>query len=202
MKRHLTFVLVWLGAIFVASIAHGQITGTITGTVVDQTGAVVPGATVTAASPNLYVAMSSRSLTNKGRYRLVGLTAGVYELSVQMDGFAPKRLTEIRLGLNETQEVKIVLELAGIAEQATVVARAPVVEVKSSGLGLAILPEVIDTMPLKGREFLDLMGLVPGTAPRVGNAIALNGDQGAGSDRLCRAVGHQLVPGRRDDEQG
>ena len=179
MKRHLTFVLVWLGAIFVASIAHGQITGTITGTVVDQTGAVVPGATVTAASPNLLRSDVFSVANQQGRYRLVGLTAGVYELSVQMDGFAPKRLTEIRLGLNETKEVKIVLELAGIAEQATVVARAPVVEVKSSGLGLAILPEVIDTMPLKGREFLDLMGLVPGTAPRVGNAIALNGDQGA-----------------------
>ena len=179
MKRHFAPLLVWIWAISIASIAHGQITGTITGTVVDETEAVVPGATVTAASPDLRRSDVFSVANEQGRYRLIGLPAGVYELTVEMSGFARKRLTDIRLTINETKELRVVLELAGIAEQTTVVALAPVIDTRDSAFGVEILPEVIDSMPLKGREFLDLMKLVPGTAPRVGNAIALNGDQGA-----------------------
>ena len=145
---------------------EAQITGTLYGTVTDPSGAVLPGATVTATSPNLHRTDVFAVTNENGRYRLTALPAGVYRLTVELSGFASKQLSDIRLGIDEDLEVNIVLALEGVEEAVTVIGESPVVDVKDSGLSGSIKPEVIDNMPLNGRQFLDLVLLVPGTAPR------------------------------------
>ncbi len=143
--------------------AEAQITSTVSGIVTDASGAVLPGATVTATSPNLR--RESVTVTDiDGRFRLIGLPAGAYQLVVELSGFGIGRAA-FRLGLNESIDVNIGLGIAALEEAVTVTAT-PLVEVRSSGLGKSIQPEAIDGMPLKGRQFLDLIQLVPGVAPR------------------------------------
>lgn len=155
--------------------ARAQITGRIGGTVRDPSRAVLPGTTVTASSPDLHRTDPTGVTGQDGRFVLVGLPAGVYKLTVELSGFATGTVTDLRLGINDTLDLDIVLQLAGVETAITVVGGAILVGVKDSGLGHQIRPEVIDSMPLNGRQFLDLVGLVPGTAPR-----PVASDQGSG----------------------
>lgn len=164
--RSMLRTLVALLCFSVAAPAAGQITGTIRGTVTDAQGAVLPGATVTATSPNLHRSDVFATTGADGRYQLVGLPAGTYRIDVTMPGFTTKALPDVRVGLNESVVVNIQLSLATLQETITVTGAAPVVEVKRSGLSQEVNTETIENMPLNGRQFLDLIGLVAGTAPR------------------------------------
>jgi len=175
-KKCCTIVPILCCAIFVSVTAHSQITGTIYGTVKDPSGAVLPGATVTAASPNLLRSNVFAVTDEQGRFRIRGLPAGIYTVSVDLSGFDVSTVENIRLDIDANQQVNIVMQLEGVTEAVTVMAETPLVEVKSSSLAEAIKPEVIDMMPLKGRQFLDLVSLVPGTAPAPPEASG----QGAG----------------------
>jgi hypothetical protein len=150
----------------VAAPAAGQITGTVRGTVSDQQGGVLPGATITATSPNLHRSDVFATSGPDGRYQIVGLPAGTYRLAVTMPGFTSETLTDIRVGLNEAVTVDLKLTLATVQESITVTGESPIVEVKKSGLSQEVTTETIENMPLNGRQFLDLVGLAAGTAPR------------------------------------
>jgi outer membrane receptor protein involved in Fe transport len=155
--------------------AEAQITGSIRGTVRDEQGAVLPGATVTLTSPTLRRSDVFSVTSEQGRYGFAALPPGTYRIEVTLAGFATTTLSDVLLGLDQDAEINIVLKLAGVEEAVTVIGSSPLVEVKASSLAQEIKPEVIDSMPLNGRQFLDLVSLLPGTAPRP--AIS---DQGAG----------------------
>jgi hypothetical protein len=165
-RAKLSTVLAMNLILIVSTLAGAQITGSIRGTVRDPQGGVLPGVTVTAASRALLRSNVFDTTDQQGRYRIAGLPAGTYQLQAVMQGFANKTLQGIQLGLNQDIEVEITMEVAGVQESVTVTAETPLVEVKNSSLNQEIRPEVIDNMPLNGRQFLDLVGLVPGTAPR------------------------------------
>jgi hypothetical protein len=143
-----------------------QITGTLRGVVSDAQGGVLPGVTVRAESPNLRRSDVTTVTDEAGRYQLVGLPAGTYVLSYTISGFQPKTLTDVRLSLNETATVNVQLELASVQETVTVTGESPLIEVTRSGFAQEVTTETIENMPLNGRQFLDLVGLAAGTAPR------------------------------------
>lgn len=161
--RFLVVVAVLAGT---AGLGSAQITGTLRGTVTDSQGAVLPGATVTVTGTALRRGDVFEVSGAEGRYRIVGLPAGTYDVMATLTGFADRTLSSIRVGVNDDVVLDIVLSLAGVSETVMVTSEAPVVDVSRAGLAQAVTTETIENMPLNGRQFLDLVGLAAGTAPR------------------------------------
>ena len=166
MKRFSGRLLLLVAALAcLAAPAAAQITGTVRGTVTDVQGAILPGATVTIAGPNLHRSDVVDTTTPDGRYQVVGIPAGTYTVTVTMPGFATKTLPDVRVGLNEAVLLDVQMRLQTLEETVTVTGATPVVEVKNSSLAQEITTEKIENLPLNGRQFLDLIGLAAGTAP-------------------------------------
>ena len=146
--------------------AYGQITSTIHGTVRDSQGAVLPGVTITITSPSLLRGTVTVITADGGRYRIPGIQAGVYELTAQLDSFAVERVTGIDVALDREVPINITMTVAGVTEEVTVTAELPMVRPTQSDLQVAVDTATIDNIPLNGREFLDLVKLVPGAASR------------------------------------
>src|ERR1700757_4782792 len=110
------------------SSASAQSTGTIAGTVKDATGAVLPGATVEAASPALIEKVRSAVTDDTGQYKLVELRPGVYTLTVTLVGFSSIRREGIELTADFTATVNAELRVGAVEETITVSGATPVVD--------------------------------------------------------------------------
>lgn len=139
-------------------------TSTIEGTVTDQNGAVIAGATVTATGSNL-AAERTAVTDSQGNYRLVALPAGSYKVKFSQTGFADQT-TNFELTLNRTATLNVVLAVgSGEATEVTVTGSdIPLIETSSSTTGSTVTPQQIQNLPVSGREYLDLLQLVPGVA--------------------------------------
>jgi hypothetical protein len=138
-------------------------TSTIEGTVTDANAAVIPGAEVTASGTTL---AAERSVTTdaEGFYRLTALPAGTYTLTVSRTGFAPST-SNIELTLNRVVTFDVQLQVGNVGAVANVSSDAlPLLETNASSTGTTITPQQINGLPVNGRNYLDLMQLVPGTA--------------------------------------
>jgi hypothetical protein len=132
---------------------------TVTGTVRDTSDAVVPGASVeirNQATNQRWPAVTDA----RGRFRLLYLPVGDYRLSVELSGFtaAGRNLT---LAVGDQVDVPIVLTPASFDTTVQVNAEAPLVEARRTALASAITPQEVDTLPLNGRNYLDLALLAP-----------------------------------------
>ena len=134
---------------------------TLGGRVEDANGAALPGVNITAT--NTETNQSRTSTTDEeGRYRFAYLVVGTYQLRVEKAGFASlkRRLT---LTIGQALDVPLALSVAGVAESVQVTdADAPVVETARTQLAETIVPKEIDSLPLNGRNYLDLAALTPG----------------------------------------
>ncbi|MGB7218105.1 MAG: carboxypeptidase regulatory-like domain-containing protein [Vicinamibacterales bacterium] len=145
--------MVW--ALLIA--AQTMSSASVTGTVRDASDAVVPGATVQIKNDDTN--QTSQAVSDeRGRFRLLYLPVGRYHLSVELGGFAPAAL-DLTLAIGQALDVPIVLRPAGVAE--TVNVAAPLVEVRRTEMAAAITPREVDTLPLNGRNYLDLALLAP-----------------------------------------
>jgi hypothetical protein len=144
--------------------AHGQIGGgTLTGDVVDQAGAAVPGAAVTVTSRRTN--RSRTTLTNReGRYVVTGLLPDTYRVSVELTGFRPLTREGVTLATREIIRLDLRLELGSLTEAITVTVDAPLLGSETSGLGQVIDNRKITDLPLNGRSFISLATLAPGVA--------------------------------------
>jgi len=164
--KHAAFLLLLASLIPLSAPVEGQITGAIRGTVMDASGAVLPGVSVTVRSPALVRGEVTVVTDSQGNYRVPALQPGTYELVAELTGFVTATVADIAVGLEQEVVVNLTLQLAGVQETVTVKEAVPLIEGTISGLRERIDPQTIETMPLKGRQFLDLVALVPGTAPR------------------------------------
>ncbi|HEX6279537.1 MAG TPA: TonB-dependent receptor [Pyrinomonadaceae bacterium] len=137
-------------------------TSTIEGTVRDPNGAVVAGAQVKATSPTLGTERTVVTDSN-GFYRLVSLPAGDYTLTVTQGGFAATT-SQLELLLNRTATLDIRLQVEGVGGTVTVTSDVPLLTTDSPATGTTVTPREIEALPVNGREYLDLLQLVPGTA--------------------------------------
>jgi hypothetical protein len=156
-----------LGLVFacsISSVAVAQtITSTIEGTVRDAQGSVVAGAEITAKSELLGIERSATSDAN-GLYRITALPAGNYTLAVSRAGFASRNFENVELTVNRTLVVDIPLEVGTVQGQVDVLGDAELLNPTASSTGATITPREILDMPVNGRNYLDLMQLVPGVA--------------------------------------
>lgn len=171
----------------VLALAHpavGQTTGGINGTVTDNTGAVLPGVTVTAASPSQMGVQAAVSGPT-GTYRFPSLPPGTYEVAYDLAGFTTVRRTGIMVGIGFTATLNVQLTLASLAESVTVTGRSPVVDVTSTTSTFNVTSDMLENLP-NARDIWSVMGQSPGV--RVGS-IDVGGSR-AGTQTGFEAFGY------------
>jgi outer membrane receptor protein involved in Fe transport len=146
------------------NVAGQQITSSIRGTVLDPSGAIVQGATVTAKQTETGLTREA-STDRQGAYVLIELPIGHYQLEAQAKGFQKYLQQGISLDVNETATVSIHLKLGLETQQVAVSADAPLVQSAVSSLGQTVMEHEILDLPLDGRNFSQLGTLQPGVVP-------------------------------------
>jgi len=150
-------VVVW--ALF-GSIAAAQTTGSANGTVSDNTGAMLPGVTVTATSPALMGVQTA--LTNEtGNYRFPSLPPGTYTLGYELTGFSTVRREGIIVNIGFTATVNVQLQLATVQETVTVTGASPLVDVTNTNNQTNFTAEALTNLP-NARDIWSLFGQAPG----------------------------------------
>jgi len=163
--------------------ALGQTTiSTIEGTIKDARGSVVAGAQVVVKSPLLGIERTATTDEN-GFYRVTALPAGNYSLTITHTGFANRTFENIELTLNRTLTLDIPLEVGAVQEQVDVVEYAQLLNPTTAATGATITPQQIREMPTNGRNYLDLMQLVPG--------VVINRQANVGSDNSTPVLGER-----------
>jgi len=158
----LTLVLV-LGSMAFACRSEAQITSTIQGTITDHQGLAVSGAELQLSGDTLATSRSTTS-DNNGAYHFPALPAGIYKLTITHTGFATRVLTGLEVTLNRTLTIDAQLEVGTVQARVDVAAELPLLETSSSSSGATVMPQDIENMPINGRNYLDLLQLVPGVA--------------------------------------
>ncbi|MCX6614306.1 MAG: carboxypeptidase regulatory-like domain-containing protein [Acidobacteria bacterium] len=169
-------------SILLAASLHGQtITGSIKGTVLDSSGAVVPKVKVTATKAGTNVSTSAVS-NESGIYNLLFLPVGDYTVSAEGSGFKRAKLGPFALETNQVATVNITLELGDVSQTIEVKDFAPILQTETQATGDTISSTKLTSIPLNGRNFAALTLLIPGavsTAPNAMNTAARF--QGSGS---------------------
>ncbi len=159
-----TLILLMMAVLTSLDVAGQQITGSIRGTVLDGSGAIVQGAAVTARQTE--TGLSRTAVTDRlGAYVLVELPIGHYQLLVQAKGFQKYLQQGISLEVNETATVSIQLKVGAETQQVLVSADAALVQSAVSSLGQTVMENEILDLPLDGRNFSQLGTLQPGVVP-------------------------------------
>lgn len=168
---------------------NAQTTSNIEGTITDSNGAVIAGVTVKASGKTL-AAERSATTDADGFYRLVALPAGSYTLTFSQTGFATST-SNIELTLNRTAEYNIQMQVGGVSGNVVdVTSDVPLVDQNRSSTGTTITPRQIQDLPVNGRNYLDLLQLVPGTAinrqanPSGDNATPILGERSGNNNFL------------------
>ena len=165
MKRILFTLFAGMFVFFAATAdLRAQATAQITGTVKDQSGAVLPGVEVTVTQTE--TAASRTAVTNEtGSYVLSNLPIGPYRLEAGLPGFRTYAQTGIVLQVNGSPVINPVLEVGQITEQVEVQANATQVETRTVGVGAVIENARILELPLNGRNVIDLVGIMGAATP-------------------------------------
>lgn len=138
--------------------------GTISGTVVDPSGAVIPGVAVTLHSTE--TGLKQFATTNSdGFYAFPTLPAGHYEIEIRHPGFKPYRQLGLSLEANTALRVDARLELGAQTETVTVTEAAVHVDTAGTQMGETVTGTQITAVPLNGRDYADLLALQPGIIP-------------------------------------
>ena len=147
-------------------IVSGQTsTGQILGTVLDQTGAVIPGADVEITNTETGESARRVQANEVGRFCAPLLRPGPYTVAAELEGFKQYLQSDIQLRVDEVINLRFVLEPGTITEQVTVEAMAVQLEETTHSIGQVVGETTIQTLPLNGRNYLDLGNLTAGTIP-------------------------------------
>jgi len=157
------FALIIVG-LYGAPILPAQ-TGTtsLRGTVIDKSGAFVPGAQVTLTETALGVQRRSQT-GNTGEYEFRSLPPGAYSLVIEKEGFRKYEHKEIELLVNNPATQNVTLEIGSTAETVEVSAQAATINTTDASLGAAFGENQVKELPMEGRNVPDLLSLQPGVA--------------------------------------
>jgi hypothetical protein len=159
---------------------------TLTGTVTDRSGAVIPKAEISAKNAATGVVRGSES-NSAGLYTVPGLPPGNYAVSVTVAGFSTAVRTNITLTVGAQQVLDFTMQVGQVSQTVEVTEEAPNVELASSTISGSVDQRSVVELPLNGRSWSDLATLQPGvssikTLPNVTNP-----------DRIGRGLGNQLT---------
>jgi Carboxypeptidase regulatory-like domain len=146
--------------------AQSVSSGTIEGTVKDESNAVLPGVTVTVTSPQLQVGQLVQVSDAAGAYKFVDLPAGTYRLKAELTGFTSSIREDLRLTVGFNARVDLTLKLGAMEESVTVSGQSPVVDVSTTTASVAFTKEVLDSIP-RGRDLQNVFAMAPGVTQAV-----------------------------------
>jgi outer membrane receptor protein involved in Fe transport len=153
----------WLIPLLLVSVAPAaaqDFRGRINGVVSDNTGAVLPGVTVTAASSAL-IQPQVQITSSDGSFRMIALPPGVYDLTFELPGFTTLKREGIRVVINQTLTVDAQLQVATLQETVTVTGESPVVDTTTTTMGTNFTKELLTEIP-NARDIWAAMAQAPG----------------------------------------
>ena len=164
--------LVWLRSLMIASFGLAVVTpafgqggggsGTLIGTVVDSTGAAVPGATVNAVEESTGTTRSVVS-NPEGLFRLPALNPGKYLLTIELSSFRSLTVADITLSSSEIRDLgKLTLEIGALTETVSVTSEVTPVQIADSSRRATITIDDLSNIQVKGRDVMALLSLLPG----------------------------------------
>ncbi|PYR04426.1 MAG: hypothetical protein DMG00_23485 [Acidobacteria bacterium] len=158
-------------------------TGTIVGTVRDQSSAVVPGATVTATQESTGTAVTTVT-TDKGQFVFPTLKVGSYSIAAELSGFRKSVQTGIALHVQERIEVDVRLDLGSVSEEVVVSGRTELLQTQTADVGYSVDRRQVTDLPLLGRRYSELAFLTTGVV------AAPAGLTGRGEDGMFNVNGN------------
>lgn len=191
----LRFLLALLGLVLMLTgIALADITASISGIVQDSSGAVLPGTevVVTSSDTNIRTTVVTDA---KGFYSFPALPVGTYSVAVTKSGFKGYLQSGLLLKVNDSVRVDVVLSIGDIQEKVTVAADTVRVETTSSQMGEVINEQKIESVPLNGRSYTDLLALQPGVSPVSSGLSGGMGGQFTSTGFAIQQVSGELNPG-------
>jgi hypothetical protein len=187
-----------------AFVMNADTGGSISGTVTDQTGAVVPDTTVTALNLDTTVQQTTKTNVN-GFYTFTTLPVGRYEIEILRDGFKPYKRTGLVVDVNAQLRADVSLTMGEQTEEVVVSDNAVHVETESSQMGEVVTGTQITSVALNGRSFTDLLALQPGIVPmstQQPDSIVMAGASVAIAPSGLLNPGNQSISGQREDANG
>jgi len=148
-----------LSVVLIPAALSAQQTGTITGKVLDSGGGVLPGVTVEARG-DVLPAPRVTTTGSVGDYRLPALPPGRYTLTFDLSGMS-KITKQVEVQLTRESTLDVMMTIAGVTEDVTVVAQAAIIETNSTELKSGVSSEAIQSLPI-GQDYRDLLKLIPG----------------------------------------
>ena len=183
MRRVVSSLAMLIGIVLLPSAVFAQ--GTLTGTVKDASGAVLPGVTVEAASPVLIEKTRAVVSDGTGQYRIVDLRPGTYSVTFTLPGFNTVKRDGVEVSGSAVISISAEMKVGAVEETITVTGETPIVDVQNVTKERVLTNEVINTLPT-GRLYQSLGSLVPGVSG--GGANDLIG--GAAGDTMTNLSAH------------
>ena len=150
-------------AMLVSSAEYAQAQNAfVTGTIKDQSGAVMPGVTMTARNQDTGLSRTVVADEN-GQFRLPALPPGTYTVLAEISGFTKEEVKDITLVIDQTATVDFTMKPATMNETVAVVAEAPMVDTTASTVSTSVSNQQIQDLPVASRRWIDLAMLTPGT---------------------------------------
>ncbi len=195
--RSLIFAFVLMACLAaVPALLSQTATGRIVGTVTDPTGAVVPGASVTATNAGTNI--TYQGITNEqGAYQIPLLPIGDYTVSAELAGFQKAVTKPEKLAINQSLRIDIKLSVGAVSQEVVVQEGIVHVETITPTLGMSVTSTQIANMPLNGRNTLDLAllqpGVIPSTAGGAGTFSVAGGRQDSVTYLLDGGINNNLL---------
>ncbi|MGI4829422.1 MAG: TonB-dependent receptor domain-containing protein [Janthinobacterium lividum] len=164
-----------IGSCLGAGVARAQLsTADIVGTVTDATGAVVPGAKVTLVNNGTHETRNTTT-SNGGDYDFTLLPVGTYTITVDLTGFKADTITNIAVEAGDRAREDAKLQTGSISETVSVEAQTPLLQADNATVSSTVTAKAVQDLPLNGRNFVQLVQLVPGANEGPGNGLTSGG---------------------------
>ena len=161
--RHLA-VLLALSLATAATVTAQATTGTIQGRVTDQQGLGVPGVTVTVTGPQ---GAKSFVTDESGRFNVPFLVPGTYTVRGELSGFKAVERKDVNVGLGQTVDLPVQMQVGGVSETVEVTGASPVVDTRTTTVGGVLDPTTLQHLPI-GRNISDALYVLPGVSDSSG----------------------------------
>lgn len=185
------------------------VSGSLSGSIVDETGGVVPGADVTLINESSKAVRRTRS-NAFGFFTFAAVPAGTYTVHVEMSGFKKTEKTGVQIRVGDSRGIgQIKLGVGGVTEELVVTSQAEIVPLNSGEKSATLTSDQIENIPIVGRSATELLKILPGLTPATvgaqnrpgftGEVIGINGNgeyQGGG-DNNQSAIGNYSGNGSR-----
>ena len=182
-RHRLAVLSMGLVVLLFADLAAAQEVAGILGQLKDESGAILPGVTVTANSPALQAGEVSDVTNAQGEYRLTPLPIGTYTVVYTLPGFQTVRHEGVRLEIGNQLRLDVVMKIGALEQSITVSGQTPVVDVTSTSSGTHLTLETIELTPTSRNGLLSLVAQAPGV--RTPGNIDMAGGSVGDSPRLA-----------------